>query len=362
MTPRDADAPRDAHARAGTPVGLTVLSPYDLLVRGDLGPWLAQQRVAILATTGRELLVVTAGEDGEVALQALPMDATAGVVAAGPSTFYVVSDWRIWRFEDALADGSGPRDGHDRHYLPQAARTTGFVGALDLALGREGRLLFSSTVANCVAAPSRRRSFTAGWKPPFLAAFGGEDRCHLTGLATAEGALAYATAAGTVDAPGAWRDAVTAGGAVFDTQADEVVTAGLSVPHSPRIAGRRLFVANAGRGELLAIDRSSGAVESVLRIDGFARGLAVHERWAVVGGSKLPAGSPYGASTVAAQPMRQSLTVVDLTRGTVVGDLEIRGGSGEIVALDLLVGTRRPRVASEADTRERLVTIGTAAS
>lgn len=348
----------DAHARAGTPTGLFRLSSLDLLASDGFAAWLDAEGVAIACTTGGQIMLIGTDEQGELEVRSTSVPAPAGIAVASPDTFHVASGWQLWRYVDARAAEPAVERTRVRHFLAQSAWTTGFVGAYDVTIDRDGTPLFASMVTNCVATVSTRLSFTAVWKPPFVSALAGGDRCHLTGLATENGALRYVTVAAATDAVGGWKQAIGDGGALLDVTSGEPVSAGLCLPHSPRVAGDgTLLVAAGGTGELLAIDRADGRAQVIAQPGGFARGLAVHGRYAVVGASKIPADSPYASAPIAGQPMRQALVIVDLARGTVVADLELRGSTGEIVAIDLLPDTRDAVIGSVAPERDSLVAI-----
>lgn len=350
----------DAHALAGTPAGLFRLSSLDLLASDGFAAWLAAESTAIVCTTGSQILLIGTDDDGGLEVRSTAVPAPAGIAVAAPDTFHVACGWQLWRYVDARAAEPAGHRARARHFLAQSAWTTGFVGAYDVATGRDGTPLFASSITNCVATASTRLNFTAVWKPPFVTAIGGGDRCHLTGLATEDGDLRYVSVTATSDTVGGWTDGIRDGGAVLDTTSGEPVAAGLSLPHSPRIADDgTLLVAAAGTGELLAIDRADGRTQVVAEPGGFARGLAVRGRYAVVGVSKIPAESPYASAPIAAQAGRQALVIVDLERGTVVADLELRGSSGEIVALDLMTYTRDAVIGAVAAERDSMVAIAT---
>lgn len=296
-------------------------------------------------TTGNRLMFVGRDRDGGIRVSEHRFDAVAGIAADAGRTLHVASNWQLWRLDDALADQPESDDGagHDRLFLPQSAHTTGFLGSYDLAIGGDGRPLFTSTVGNCVGTLSPRLSFTAVWRPPFVSALGGGDRCHLTGLALEDGELAYVTSASTSDVPDGWRDAPHDAGVVVDARSNEILSAGLALPHSPRLWRDRLLVASGGTGELLAIDPANGARELVVPIPGLARGLAVVGDHALLGCSQLPSDSFYAGAPIGEQDgLRHGLVVVDLVRGTVVEELQLLGASGEVIALDVLTDTVLP--------------------
>ena len=78
--------------------------------------------------------------------------------------------------------------------------------------------MFVNTLYNCLATPSARHSFTPMWKPPFISKIVKEDRCHLNGLAMADGVPRYVTAVSKSDTIDGWRDRRFDGGIVIDVQ------------------------------------------------------------------------------------------------------------------------------------------------
>src|SRR3954466_1251607 len=155
---------------------------------------------------------------------------------------------------------------------------------------KDGRVVFVNTLYNCLAPPSERHSFAPLWKPPFISAIVKEDRCHLNGLAMAEGVPRYVTAVSRSDTIDGWRDRRASGGVVVDVQTGEIVIGGLSMPHSPRIYRDRLWLLNSGTGELGWIEpgesEATGKFHVVAFCPGFLRGLAFHGKYAFVGLSK----------------------------------------------------------------------------
>lgn len=336
----------DGVLRTSTPPqGLYEVSAINVVTSDGFGPWLAERNLAIALTTGNRLLFIGRAADAAVRVSEHRFDAVAGIAARDGQTLHVASNWQLWRLDDALADQPSADDGHghDRLFLPQSARTTGFLGSYDVAIGGDGQPLFTSAVCNCVGTLSERLSFTAVWRPPFVSALGGGDRCHLTGLALDDGELAYVTSASTSDVPDGWRSAPHDAGVVVDARTDEIVAAGLALPHSPRLWRDRLLVAAGGTGELLAIDPADGSRELVAQVPGLARGLVVVGDHALLGCSELPADSFYAGAPIGERDgLRHGVVVVDLVRGAIIEELQLLGASGEVIALDVLTDTVLP--------------------
>ena len=77
-------------------------------------------------------------------------------------------------------------------------------------------------------------------------------------------------------------------GVVFSGRTRAPVARGLTRPHSARLApDGSLWVADSGYGRLTAVDVRRGDVETVARLPGWTRGLALHGELAVIGTSRV---------------------------------------------------------------------------
>lgn len=131
------------------------------------------------------------------------------------------------------------------------------MGTHDVAVDKNGRLIFVNTRFGCLATVSDECSFVPLWRPnhlknvPFKEA---GDRCHLNGLAMKDGWPAIVTSVSQTDEIEGWRDKRKGGGVVIDVATNEVVCAGLSMPHSPRWHNGKLWLTNSGTGHLGFVD------------------------------------------------------------------------------------------------------------
>ncbi len=89
----------------------------------------------------------------------------------------------------------------------------------------------------------------------------------------ADGRPKYVTALGDTDTPAGWRANKARGGVLMDVETDEVPCRGLSMPHSPRWHGGRLWVCESGAGTLGTVGPNTGRSEAVAALPGFTRGL-----------------------------------------------------------------------------------------
>src|SRR5215212_2237771 len=320
----------------------------ELVASRQFTAWLAEQRLALACTTyqaGR-LFLLGLQPDGRLALFERSFDRAMGLAAHGRQ-LYLSTLWQLWRFDDALEPGQA-HQGHDRLYVPQLAWTTGDLDVHDVVVRADGRVVFVNTLFSCLAEPSEGHSFAPLWQPPWISRLAAEDRCHLNGLALVEGRPAFATAVSRSDAADGWRDRRHDGGVVVRVPDGEVVLAGLSMPHSPRWHQGRLWLLDSGRGRFGYIDLERGRFEPVAFCPGYARGLALHGDFAVVGLSKPRrdrafAGLELEEALLArdAEP-RCGLLVIDLRRGDAVHTLRFEGVVEELYDVAALPGTRRP--------------------
>ena len=105
---------------------------------------------------------------------------------AGPQTMWMSSLYQLWRFENLLEPGQHHR-GHDAVFVPRVGYTTGDLDIHDVAVDRDGCVVFVNTLFGCLSTVSETHSFIPVWKPPFLSGLAPEDRCHLNGLALRDG-------------------------------------------------------------------------------------------------------------------------------------------------------------------------------
>ena len=262
-----------------------------------------------------------------------------------PNGLLLANRVQIWRLENMLRPRERANDIYDRVYVPRQAFTTGRIDVHELCQDRSGRVVFVNTRYSCLATLSPRDSFTPLWRPPFVSALQPEDRCHLNGVALEDGLPRYVTAAGRTDTPGGWREDRRAGGVVIDVVHDRVVADGLSMPHSPRVRDGAVWALDSGRGELVRLDPSTGARETICFWPGFLRGLAFHGDYALIT-SSLPrngtfAGLELGDALDAnGAPPWCGVIIVDLRTGEIAHSLKLDGVVSELFDVAVLPGVR----------------------
>ena len=79
---------------------------------------------------------------------------------ADRQTIYMSSLYQLWRFENAIEPGQA-HDDYDAVYVPQVGYTTGDLDVHDVAVGKDGEVMFVNTLFSCLATTSETHSFHA---------------------------------------------------------------------------------------------------------------------------------------------------------------------------------------------------------
>ncbi|MBK8176137.1 MAG: TIGR03032 family protein [Rhodospirillales bacterium] len=277
---------------------------------------------------------------------------------------WMSSLYQLWNFRNVLAPGE-TRGGYDRLFVPRVAYTTGDLDIHDIGVDAGGRAVFVNTLYSCLARPSDAHSFVPLWKPPFISKIAAEDRCHLNGMAMADGRPRYASAICRSDAASGWRDRREDGGCLVDIDADRLLTTGLSMPHSPRLWRDRLFVLESGTGWFGEVNRATGAFQRMTFCPGYLRGLAFHKDFAIAGLSKPRRDMAFSGlaldRALAERDVdaRCGIVIIDLASGDLVHWLHIEGDIGELYDVVALPDCQRPMpLGVLTDEVRRAITIG----
>lgn len=237
----------------------------------------------------------------------------------------------------------------DACYVPSSTKVTGDVHAQEMAFAL-GELWFVSTKFSCLATIDRRHSFVPRWRPSFVSSLAPEDRCHLTGLAMKDGQPAYVTAAAMTDDPQGWRREKVGAGVVVEVESKGLVAHGLTMPHSPRWHDGRLWLLDSGNGTLCTVDTVNGLAEPIVRLPGFARGLAFVGPYAFVGVSLLRPEALAGLPLAKYDDEPQcGIWMIDTRRGEIVGRVRVSNEIAEVFDLQVLPGMVWPDVLDDDD-------------
>jgi uncharacterized protein (TIGR03032 family) len=322
---------------------------------------LTQLRLSVLISTYQTgHLVVVAARQGRLVLTFHQFERAMGI-AVKPGTIAVCTREEVWFLRDApdIAAKLPPAGQHDACFLARTSHFTGDIEAHECAwIGQEFWVV--NTLFSCLAALHPHYSFAPRWRPPFVSGLRPEDRCHLNGLAVVGGQPRYATALAETDSPAGWRAVKHNRGCLIEVPSGRLVLRGLSLPHSPRVDGDRVFFLDSGRGELAVADPQTGRVTAVASLPGVARGLALHAGFAFVGLSKARP-TLEGVPIVGRRDqLRCGLCVIDVRTGAVAAELEFRTGVEEVFDVQVLPGIVFPHVSgpsAERDTGQPLWTM-----
>ena len=327
--------------------------------------WLYEQKLSIAFTTYQagKIFFIGLQTNGQLSVFERTLERCMGLFAKD-SSLYVSTLYQLWRFENTLSPGENYQ-GYDGYYVPQMSYVTGDLDIHDLVVLENEQIVFVNTLFNCLASVSSTHSFIPFWKPPFISKLGAEDRCHLNGLAVAEGIPRFATAVSQSDIYDGWREHRHDGGCVIDIQSDEIICTGLSMPHSPRYYQGKLWLHNSGTGEFGYVELATGKFVAVAFCPGYLRGMAFHGNFAIVGLSKSRKNKSFSSlafnERLDAENIspRCGILIIDLTRGDIVHSLAIEGIVIELYDVVVLPSiVRAMAIGFKNEEISRVVTIG----
>ncbi len=325
--------------------------------------WLQAEKISLAFTTyqtSRLLLLGVKPQGGFSGFERL-FNRAMGLYATS-ERLYISSKYQLWQLDNVLQPEQF-YNSYDKLYVPRIAYTTGDLDIHDIVVDNQDRIIFVSSLLNCLATVSQKNSCTPLWKPPFISEVINEDRCHLNGLAMVEGKPTYVTTVSRSDVIDGWRDKRRDGGCVIDIASNEIIISGLSMPHSPRFYQGKLWLLNSGKGFFGVVDLDTGKFEPITFCPGYLRGLAFWKNWAIVGLSKprektfsgLELDENLLAKDVEA---RCGLMLIDLNTGTIVEWLRLEGIITELYDVQVLPGVECPMALGfQTDEISRLLTL-----
>lgn len=312
-----------------------------------LGSLLSGLGLSVAITTYQAGKLITVGtHNSKVDIRFHHFEQAMGL-ARTPEGLAVGTKRQIWFLDGSaeVAPRIPPAGTHDVALLARHAHFTGPIMGHEMAQG-EGGLWFVNTLFSCVCTLRSGFSFAPRWRPPFVSALAAEDRCHLNGLALADGRPRYATALGETDTPAGWRPGKVTGGCLIDIPANRVVLRGLSMPHSPRVHNGRVYFLHSGHGQVCRADAATGKTEPVADLPGYTRGFDLFGRYAFVGLSRIRETNVFGGMPIAERraELKCGLVIVELETGRPAATLVFHSGVEEVFEVKVLPGFRNPVV------------------
>lgn len=322
----------------------------------SLVPFLMAQNISIAVSSyqsGR-LYLIGCNPQGGLMVNEHIFQQAMGICVDGNS-LYLATMFQILRMENVLAKGEQVNHTFDACFVPRTAHVTSALDAHDVGVTGDGEIVFVNTRYNCLSTISPVHSFKPIWKPSFISKIVNEDRCHLNGLAMHGGKPAYVTAVSKSDTIDGWRDRRRNGGIVIDIEKNRTICEGLSMPHSPKVHRDRLWLLNAGTGELGWVEPApeksddtgkstgKGKFHPLVFCPGFLRGLSFHDKYAFVGLSK-PRYERFEGLALDDR-LREAdsepwcgVQIIDLETGTCVHWFRIDGATAELYDVAVVPG------------------------
>ncbi|MCP4192433.1 MAG: TIGR03032 family protein [Planctomycetaceae bacterium] len=308
--------------------------------------WLHDHHVSLAFSTRQlgKLFFVGLQPDGRLSVNERTFDRATGLCIRHDdvrTTLWLASLYQIWRFENVLKNDRD-HSGFDALFVPQVGFTTGNLDVEAMDTDAAGRILFISRLFSCLATTTESHNFAPLWKPAFISNYAAEDRCHLSGMTTAEGRPIFVTAAAASNTARGWYDQRLNGGIVINCQNDEIVASGLSLPCAPRLYRNTLWLLNAGSADFGRVSLETGAFENLTRCPGLLSGLSFFEDFAIVTTSVPSDSSPLADLPVETQNSNCQLSIIDLRTFEIVHWLRFEGLIHELHDVVALPGMIRP--------------------
>ncbi|MEB3343168.1 TIGR03032 family protein [Okeania sp.] len=341
----------------------TGISNPQIIASRSFSHWLKAEEISLVFTTYQtsRLLFLGVNPEGNFSGFERLFDRAMGLYATS-ERLYMSSKYQVWQLDNILKEEQY-YNGYDKLYVPRIGYTTGDLDIHDLVVDNNDRIIFVSSLLNCLATVSHKNSCTPLWKPSFISEVINEDRCHLNGLAMVAGKPTYVTAISSANIINGWRDKRRDGGCLIDVPSNEIIMRGLSMPHSPRFYQGKLWLLNSGEGFFGVVDLDKGKFEPITFCPGYLRGLAFWKNWAIVGLSK-PRDRTFLGLKLDENLFEQNveprcgLMIIDINTGNIVEWLRLEGVVTELYDVQILPGVKRPMALGfQTDEISRILTL-----
>lgn len=311
----------------------------------DLADLLDDLKASMLVSTYQAGKVVMIGShEKQLAFSFHNFDRPMGIaIDQSTNNMAVAAKDKVWFLRNVrdVAAQIEPAGAHEACWLTRSAHFTGEIQAHEMAFAGS-ELWIVNTLFSCLCTLDPHFSFVPRWRPSFISALAPEDRCHLNGLAMADGKPKYVTAMAESDSHDGWRPKKAETGCLIDVETSQTVARGFAMPHSPCIHRGHVWLLDSGRGALVHVDPSDGHVDTVARFPGYARGLAMAGDLAFVGLSKIRETSTFGGVPIAEdrERLKCGVGIVNWKTGELVGQFAFTSGVDEIFDVSLVPGAR----------------------
>jgi len=330
--------------------------PFACQYTPELPELLSELGCSLAISTYQAGKVIIISSDGERIVQ-LPrtFDTPMGLALSGSRLAVAAKDEIVLLADEPRLAASYPKQPgkYDALFIPRSVHFCGQLMVHDMVWTKQG-LLGVNTLFSCLFRLDPGFSFAPLWKPPFISLLAPEDRCHLNGLAVVGGKPRYATALGSSDTAGGWREGKERGGVLLDIESGETILGELPMPHSPRVYGGNLYVLLSATGEIAIVDTERGQLEVIQRVDGFVRGMARIGDYLFVTSSRMRKTHTFGDLPIAREGRAFcGITVLHMPTGARVGELRYLRSCEEIYDVQVISGRKRPGILGQADPIHR---------
>jgi len=261
-----------------------------LSAKGTPGWWEALERLGITLFVTREyehLVIGISVLDGSPHITFLPLPHPSGLIVDRKRNHLFIASTRnpnqVYTFRPIQPGGRRLNSFAKRRAVFLPVQTAFYPGALyihDLAIFGDA-LHANAAGQNAVVRLDAEGNFKRVWWPKCIESAHGPvfSKNHIQlnsigGGATPRDSYYSASSCG-IDRrrPGHLNYPVDRRGVIFSGKTREPICTGLTRPHSVRLSGRRIWVANSGYGELGFVNQ--GKLEVVTRLPGWTRGLCI---------------------------------------------------------------------------------------
>ncbi len=233
---------------------------------------------------------------------------------------------------------------YDSLYYPVSQYITSYIDTHDVVFSKQG-LIAVNTSYSCLVKVDGANSFDVIWKPPFIETLETGDACHLNGCCVDEDQdIRYVTAFGQTIKPGGWRMNKLIGGFLYDIKEERYLCENLAMPHSPRLYKNELYVLLSAREELIRVDRVTGETKSIIKIDGFIRGLSFQDNYAFIGVSKLRKSHTFGDLPIARKKLHAGVVVINLETQEKVAEIFYEDKLEEIYDVHFIPNSKKVNI------------------
>jgi uncharacterized protein (TIGR03032 family) len=313
----------------------------------SLAKILRSAKASLVITTyksGQLILVRAERDEPKLTTSFKRFNRPMGVAARGSRLSVGTSDSIInYSHQPGLKSQIDPTNKPDRIYALRSMTHSGDISIHEMDFDADGELWFVNTKFSCLSKQELNFSFNCEWKPEWITELAAEDRCHLNGLAMVDGHPRYVTTLSQTNTPNGWREHKGSSGTLIDIKTNRVVASNLSMPHSPRWYQNKLWLLESGKGSLVTVDIESGSVETVIKLQGFTRGLAFLGPYAFVGLSQVRETIFKELPLTTSEKERNcGVWAIDLRTNEIAGFIKFEGAVQELFDVQVLPNTTWP--------------------